>query len=70
MTILPLAFVAQINTLAPAVGSGEIEIAASPEIVWEVLTALDRWPTWNPDVTAVTVQGPLAEGTEFRWKKG
>ncbi len=70
MTILPLAFVAQINRRAPAVGIGGIEIAASPEIVWEVLTALDRWTTWNPDVTEVTVQGPLAEGTEFRWKKG
>lgn len=59
-----------INESAPVVAAGEIKIAAGPEIVWDVLAAIDRWPTWNPDVKAVSLNGQVAEGTEFRWKSG
>ena len=59
-----------INERAPVVAAGEIEIAANPQIVWDVLTAIDRWPSWNPDVKAVSVSGAVAEGTDFRWKSG
>jgi uncharacterized protein YndB with AHSA1/START domain len=52
------------------VRAGEIEIAASPEAVWEVLTVFARWPSWNPDVKSMSVQGPVAPGTVFRWKAG
>jgi hypothetical protein len=33
---------------APVVSAKQIEIAADPEAVWEVLAAFDRWPSWNP----------------------
>ena len=33
-----------INERAPVVGTSEIEIAAAPEVVWDVLTAIDGWP--------------------------
>jgi uncharacterized protein YndB with AHSA1/START domain len=59
-----------INEQAPVVGASEIEIAAAPEAVWDVLTAIDRWPSWNPDVKSVSMQGPVAEGSVFRWKAG
>jgi len=59
-----------INKQAPIVGSSEIEIAAAPEVVWEVLTAFERWPRWNPDVKSVSMHGPVAEGSMFRWKAG
>jgi uncharacterized protein YndB with AHSA1/START domain len=59
-----------INEQAPVVGRGEIEIAEAPELVWDVLTAIDRWPSWNPQVKSVDMQGDLAEGTQFRWKAG
>jgi carbon monoxide dehydrogenase subunit G len=59
-----------IDERAPIRGGGEIEIAAAPEVVWEALTAFERWPRWNPDVKSVSVRGPLAEGTVFRWKAG
>jgi uncharacterized protein YndB with AHSA1/START domain len=55
---------------APVVGSSEIEIAAAPEAVWRVLTDFERWPSWNPDVKSLTMQGPVAEGTVFRWRAG
>ena len=59
-----------INEQAPVVGSSEIEIAAPPELAWGVLTAIDRWPRWNPDVKSATIQGGVEEGAEFKWKAG
>jgi hypothetical protein len=59
-----------IDTGAPVVSRTEIEIAAPPEVVWDVLTAFDRWPIWNPEVKAMTVQEPIVVGSTFRWKAG
>jgi uncharacterized protein YndB with AHSA1/START domain len=59
-----------INEEAPIVGRSEIEIDAAPEVVWDLLTAIDRWPSWNPDVKSMTMEGPPAEGSVFRWKAG
>ena len=60
----------EINTDAPAVARGEIEVAAPPEVVWAVLTDIAAWPSWNPDVKSAALDGPLAAGTQFRWKAG
>ena len=54
----------------PVSGTAEIDVAAPVETVWRVLTELERWPSWNPDVTSMSVDGPPAEGTVFRWKAG
>jgi len=59
-----------INVRAPILLAGEIEIAAAPELVWDVLTAIDDWPSWNSDVRAATLEGELAEGSIFRWRSG
>ena len=59
-----------INERAPVVGASEIEVAAAPEAVWDVLTAFDRWPSWNPDVKSMSMQGAVVEGSVFRWKTG
>ena len=58
----------EIERNAPAVGAAEIEIAADPETVWDVLTDVAGWPLWNPDVKSVALEGEVAEGTEFHWK--
>ena len=55
---------------APVRSGGEIEIAAPPQVVWEVLTRFENWPNWNPDVKSMSFPGPLAPGSEFRWKAG
>jgi uncharacterized protein YndB with AHSA1/START domain len=60
----------EIDRHAPVVGRSEIEIRAGPEFVWDVLTGIDRWPTWNPDVKSVSVEGRIEEGSQFRWKAG
>jgi uncharacterized protein YndB with AHSA1/START domain len=60
----------RVNENAPAVGSAEVEVAADPERVWEVLTAIDDWPSWNPDVTSASLEGGLTQGSRFQWKAG
>ena len=55
---------------APVRSKREIEIAAAPEVVWDVLTRFERWPEWNPQVKSMSFDGPLAPGSEFRWKAG
>jgi hypothetical protein len=60
----------EIDTGAPIVSRTEIEIAAPPEVVWDVLTAFDRWPSWNPEVKSMSVQEPVVVGSTFRWKAG
>ena len=61
---------AGINESAPVVGRSELEIAAPPDAVWEVLTAFERWPSWLRDVKSMSIEGPVAAGTVFRWKAG
>jgi hypothetical protein len=60
----------EINRSAPVVGSSEIEIAAAPEVAWNVLTAIGRWPSWNPAVTSVSIEGEIGPGSVFSWKAG
>jgi hypothetical protein len=59
-----------INAGAPVVSRTQIEIAAPPEIVWEVLTTFSSWPAWNPDVKSMSMTDPVAVGSAFRWKAG
>jgi uncharacterized protein YndB with AHSA1/START domain len=60
----------KVNETAPAVASAEVEVAADPEIVWEVLTSIDDWPRWNPDVSSASLEEGLSEGARFHWKAG
>jgi uncharacterized protein YndB with AHSA1/START domain len=55
---------------APVKSKREVQIAAPTEVVWEVLTGFERWPEWNPEVKSMSFDGPVAPGSEFRWKAG
>jgi uncharacterized protein YndB with AHSA1/START domain len=60
----------KVNERAPAVASAEVEVHADPETVWKVLTSIDEWPSWNPDVRSAFLEDGLTEGSRFRWKAG
>ncbi len=60
----------QINESAPVAGAARIETTAGRQVVWEVLTRIDEWPRWNPDVQSAAIEGDLAEGSRFRWNVG
>jgi uncharacterized protein YndB with AHSA1/START domain len=57
-----------IDKHAPLNGRKEIVIAAPIERVWAALTDIERWPEWQPDVSAAKLEGPLSVGAIFRWK--
>ena len=58
----------EIDFNAPVAAASQIEIAAEPAIVWDVLANVERWPEWNKDVKSVALDGPIDVGSVFRWK--
>ena len=58
------------NRRAPVFSEGEIEVAASPAVLWDTVADFKRWPYWSPGVDSVTLEGPVAQGTVFRWRAG
>lgn len=59
-----------INQNAPVRAAKEIYINACPEKVWHVLTSIDSWPSWQPQVVQARLNGKLKPGTTFDWKSG
>ena len=60
----------EINSSAPVVASGSVTIEAGPELVWDLLADITRWPEWNADVASTSLSGPVESGEVFRWKAG
>jgi len=57
-----------IDRNAPVITRDEILIAAPLETIWNVQTNIPSWPTWQPEVDAASMDGPLAVGTVFHWQ--
>lgn len=57
-----------INHNAPVKSHSEIIIDAPIEKVWQILTNITDWPTWQKEVTESNLKEELAEGVEFKWK--
>lgn len=59
-----------INEQAPAKSARELQIEATREVVWGLLSDINNWPRWNPAVSRARLDGPFAPGSIFRWKSG
>lgn len=57
-----------IDIQAPLQAHQEIVINAPLDKVWQLQTAIANWPTWQPDISAAKLEGPLKAGAVFRWK--
>ncbi len=47
-----------------------LRTTATPSAVWRLWSNVQTWPEWNPDVTAITLDGPFAAGTRGRMTTG
>lgn len=59
-----------INQKAPVIAHEQVRIAADIQTVWEVLSDIEHWPTWNKAVRSVSLHGSVSPGTSFDWKAG
>lgn len=61
MNVLP-------NPSAPVITHQSVVIEASPAQIWAVLTDINNWAAWLPDVKRPQLNGGLQPGTTFDWK--
>jgi uncharacterized membrane protein len=59
-----------INNSAPVKSRGDIKINAPVDKVWNILTTINDWPSWQSEVTQSRLNGELSEGVGFKWKAG
>jgi hypothetical protein len=48
----------------------EIEIQATPDKVWQVLTSLDKYPEWNPFIHHAIGKAQVGEKVNITFKSG
>ncbi|MFF3838323.1 SRPBCC family protein [Streptomyces sp. NPDC001930] len=48
-------------------GAVETHIDAPVEKVWELLSGVDRWASWNPAITEVTLASDVRVDARFTW---
>ena len=46
----------------------EVEIQASPEKVWQILTDLDKWPEWNPFIHHAIGKVQVGEAVDITFR--
>jgi uncharacterized protein YndB with AHSA1/START domain len=45
-----------------ALHESTLDTPASPEAIWRIWSQPETWPEWNPDVTAISLKGPISRG--------
>jgi len=59
----------EINNAAPVITRDAITINAPLTTIWSIQTDIDRWPSWQPEVTAAHLVSPtFGVGSAFRWQ--
>ncbi|RZK22385.1 MAG: polyketide cyclase/dehydrase [Hymenobacter sp.] len=57
----------QLNPAAPVHSKHTLRIEAPAERVWQVLSQINAWPTWQPDIAYAHLPGPAQNGARFEW---
>jgi hypothetical protein len=65
-----LAAEGQIDDGAPVQTDVDVAIKATPEKIWAVLTRVNDWPAWQPDIASATLAGAPGVNAQFVWHTG
>lgn len=57
-----------IDQHAPLIAEREILIESSINKVWNAVSDVQNWPSWQKDVSTVQLFGTLQAGSRFQWK--
>lgn len=57
----------QLNPAAPVRSKHTIRIEAPAEQAWQVLSQVNAWPAWQPDIAYAHLLGPAQKGARFDW---
>src|SRR5690606_7015636 len=60
----------KINENAPVSCRKAILIEASPQKIWNVITDIDNWTSWQTKISKSKINGSLTPNTTFKWKSG
>ena len=59
-----------INEDAPVKATVQIVIRSPPEKIWSLLTNIEEWAAWQPDISNVEIQGAAGVSVPFTWSTG
>jgi len=59
-----------INQKAPVKCSKSITINSNSQKVWDIMTNINNWATWQSDISNPRLNGELKPETTFDWKTG
>jgi uncharacterized protein YndB with AHSA1/START domain len=48
--------------------SAQVRIKAPVARIWQLLTDINGWPSWNPKIDSANLAGDIAPGSVFVWK--
>ncbi|CAN5787532.1 hypothetical protein BH23GEM11_BH23GEM11_14180 [soil metagenome] len=57
------------HTAAAVAVALEVDVAAPPERIWQLLCAVDRWSAWHPGIDVAILRGDApAPGVQLDWR--
>jgi hypothetical protein len=60
----------EIDPRAPVQSHQLIQVNASLERIWSLISDINHWSSWNADITSSEFDGGLMPGNTFKWKSG
>ena len=60
----------EVDSSAPVIVEDSIEIRSDPKTIWDIISDFENWPSWNPEIKKVKLDGAFQVGNKFKWKAG
>jgi len=56
-----------IDNAAPVIAHHDVDIDAPLDVVWQLHTDVNSWPTWQTDISAARIDGTFEPAAAFDW---